>query len=106
MNDGITAELGGEDPTLALQKCSKVGTFPSSYAVILSFIYCFTTFYCIDPYFIYKLKILVCLVFCSFSTASYSVTYELAITVSSCIKVRTVPKLEAHRPVVACIAYL
>ena len=34
---------------------AKVGTFPLSYAVIPSFISCFTTFYCIDPYIIFKL---------------------------------------------------
>ena len=37
---------------------AKVGTFPPSYAVIPSFISCFTTFYCIDPYFFFKLTIL------------------------------------------------
>ena len=34
--------------------CAKVGTFPPSYAVIPSFISCFTTFY---YYFIFKLTI-------------------------------------------------
>ena len=33
---------------------AKVGTFPLSYAVIQSFISCFTTLYCIDLYFILK----------------------------------------------------
>ena len=32
---------------------AKVGTFPLISAVIPSFISCFTTFYCIDPYFIF-----------------------------------------------------
>ena len=32
---------------------AKVGTCPLSYAVIPSFISCFTTFYYIDPYFIF-----------------------------------------------------
>ena len=35
---------------------AKVGTFPLSYAVIPSFISCFTTFCCIDPYFILNLQ--------------------------------------------------
>jgi len=29
---------------------AKVGIFSQSYAVILSFISCFSTFYCLDPY--------------------------------------------------------
>ena len=44
---------------------AKVGIFPPSYAVIPSFISCFTTFYHLDSYFIFKLIIfnmLVCLV--------------------------------------------
>ena len=61
MNDGITAYVAlWESPyfgTLAIILVNaKVGTFPLSYAVIPSFISCFTTFYCIDPYFIFKLK--------------------------------------------------
>ena len=36
---------------------AKVGTFPLSYAVIPSFISCFTAFYCIGPYFIFKITI-------------------------------------------------
>ena len=56
VNDSITAYIARREiPTLAhyLFK-AKVGTFPPSYAVIPSFISCFTTFYCIDPYFIFK----------------------------------------------------
>ena len=34
---------------------AKVGIFPPSYAVIPSFTSCFTTFYCLDPYFILNL---------------------------------------------------
>ena len=36
---------------------AKVGTFPLSYAVIPSFISCFTTFCCLDPYFILKIVV-------------------------------------------------
>ena len=43
---------------------AKVGIFPPSYAVILSFISCFTTLYRFDLYFIFKLIILNILVFC------------------------------------------
>ena len=45
MNDGIT-----ESPYFSIEqnnccsKCIKVGTFPLNYAVIQSFISCFTTF--------------------------------------------------------------
>ena len=43
---------------------AKMRTFPLSYAVIPSFISCFTTFCSIDPYFIFEFaKILVCLIF-------------------------------------------
>ena len=41
-----------------VQCCTKVGTFPPSYAVIPSFISCFTTFYCIGPFFIFNLTFL------------------------------------------------
>ena len=37
---------------------AKVGTFPPSYAVIPSFISCFTTLHCIDPYFILKILVI------------------------------------------------
>ena len=54
-------------------QCAKVGTFPPSYAVVPSFISCFTTFYYIDPYLIFKLTILKILVLVFYySTASYS----------------------------------
>ena len=50
--------------------------FPLSYAVIPSFISCFTTSCCIDPYFIFKLTFLntsLVSFFCC-GTASYNVT--------------------------------
>ena len=49
---------------------------PLNYAVTPSFISCLTTFYCIDPYFIFKLtifKIQVCLFFCC-GAVSYNIT--------------------------------
>ena len=52
---------------------AKVGSFPPSYAVIPSFISCFTDFYHLDPYLIIKLiifNILVCLGF--FFVKAYS----------------------------------
>ena len=39
---------------------AKIGTFPLSYAVIPSFISCFTTFYCIDPYINNFITIILC----------------------------------------------
>ena len=55
INDGITptTRLGGKIPTLVCYMNmilfnAKVGIFPPTYAVIPSFIYCFTTFYCFD----------------------------------------------------------
>ena len=48
---------------------AKVGTFPLGYTVLPSFISCFTTFYCIDPYFNFEttnFKIPVSLVFVSY----------------------------------------
>ena len=53
MDDGITAQLSGEIPTLVCYNNYFVDRqsrdFSSSYAVIPSFISCFTTFYCLDP---------------------------------------------------------
>ena len=46
---------------------AKVGIFPLTYAIITSFISCFTTFYCLNPYFSFLhliFDILVCLAFC------------------------------------------
>ena len=50
--------LKNEVGTYAIKsnECAKVGTFPPSYAVIPSFISCFITLYCIDPYFIFFLN--------------------------------------------------
>ena len=45
---------------------AKVGIFPPSYVVIPSFISCFTTFYRLDPYFIFKLTIFNILAFSLF----------------------------------------
>ena len=57
MNDGITVSLSGKIPILKCYNNHFVQChsrdFPTSY-VILSFIPCFTTFYCLDPYFIFK----------------------------------------------------
>ena len=63
MNDGITQHSSVGSPnfgTLAITVSivllnAEVGTYPLSYAAIPSFISYFTTFCCIDPYFIYKL---------------------------------------------------
>ena len=61
MNDGITAYFDGKSlyqPVIAIILFSaKVEIFPLSYAVIPSFISCFTTFYCLDPYLTFKLII-------------------------------------------------
>ena len=60
MNGCITALLNGKVPTLHMAinlLNAKVGTIPPSYAVIPLFISCFTAFYCIDPYFIFRLTI-------------------------------------------------
>ena len=62
---------------------AKVGTFPSSYAVISSLISCFTTFYCIDPYFICKLTIFknTSSMFSLVRTLNIALTLNLAYTV-------------------------
>ena len=59
MNDGITAGKVPTFGTLAITIILLNAKVPLSYAVIPSFIYCFTTFCCIDPYFIFKLAIFV-----------------------------------------------
>ena len=63
---------------MALNKIANV----AKYAVLNTIIHLlFHYFYCIDPYFIFKLTILICLVFCC-STASYSVTCDCSIRVT------------------------
>ena len=53
MIDGITAQVGGKIPTLAIILLNaKAEILPLTYVVIPSVISCFTTFYCFNPYFI------------------------------------------------------
>ena len=59
---------------------AKIGIFPLSYAVIPSFISCSLLFYCLDPYFIFKINILVCLVFC-YSIQLYMCNCSIRVTV-------------------------
>ena len=58
---------------------AKVGIFPLSYVVISSFISFFTAFYCLDPYFIFKINILVYLVFC-YSIQLYKCDCSIRVT--------------------------
>ena len=62
---------------------AKVGIFPPSYAVIPSFISCFTTFYCLNPYFIFKL-ILFNKLICSITGSLFGFCYSIQLYMCDC----------------------
>jgi len=61
-NSVMIYKLGWSDRTILN---AKVGIFSQSYVVILSFISCFGTFYCLDPYFNFTISFIFYICDCS-----------------------------------------